>query len=132
MADSDAGSEHEHEVDNAPMVGRPTLLVTFSAKLDGQAVMSALGKVGYPVSDVRIYHRPVGTDQVIDALTREVPAGEALARNVTASKDGRKLDTLVLLHPDGAQFVAVKGALDQLGVADYKYSEGSVFEGVEE
>ena len=46
--------------------GRATLLVTFGVRLEAQAVLSALGAMGYPVSDVRIYYRPVGTDQVIE------------------------------------------------------------------
>jgi hypothetical protein len=118
--------------DSGHIVGRPTLLVTFGSRLDGQALMSVLGGVGYPVVDVRIYYRPQGTDQVIDALTGEVPAGAALSREAASSHADGKLDTLLLLHPDPTQFVAVRGALAQFGEADYKYSEATVFEGQED
>ena len=36
----------------------------------------------------------------------------------------------MLLHPDGAQFVAVQGALKPLGDADIKYAEQSVGAGI--
>jgi hypothetical protein len=126
MADGNSNSiQHD---DSGHIVGRPTLLVTFGERLDGQSVLSALGVVGYPVVDVRVYHRPEGTDQVIDAVTGKVPAGEALSRS-DVSKDAHKLETLVLMHPNAEQFVTVRGALAQFGEADYKYSEATLFEG---
>jgi hypothetical protein len=117
-------SDETRQLDSGHIVGRPTLLVTFGERLDAQGVLQALERVGYPKTDVRVYYRPSDTDQVIDAVTGTVPAGEALPHEV-ANKQDVKLDTLVLLHPDGAQFVAVRGALDKLGPADYKYSEAT-------
>ena len=119
----------ESGIEGGYIVGRPTLLVTYAVRLDGREVLSALGAVGYPVADVRVYHRLAGTDQVLDAVTGEVPAGEALTPGVLGSEEAQKLETLVLLHPDAEQFVAVKKALERFGEADYKYSEASVYEG---
>jgi hypothetical protein len=111
--------------------GKATLLVTFGLRLEAQAVLSALGVMGYPVSDVRIYYRPIGTDQVIDALTGQVPAGESLQLDKLRAKEAQNLETLVLMHPDAAQFVAVQEAFKPLGEADYKYAEAVVFEGTQ-
>ena len=96
--------------------GKSTLLVTFTTRVDAQAVLSALGVLGYPVSDVRIYYRPVGSDQVIDAITGQVPAGEALQLDKLKAKGEPQVETLILMHPDAAQFVAVQGAFMPLGV----------------
>jgi len=111
--------------------GRSTLLVTFDARVDAQSLLAALGPLGYPVSDVRIYYRPVGTDQVIDAVTGEVPAGEALQLDKLKAKGDVQVQTLVLMHPDAAQFVAVQDAFKSLGAADYKYADAVVFEGTQ-
>src|SRR5205823_10203437 len=107
----------------------PTLLVTFGQKLDAQALLSAIDAIGYPASDVHIYHRPMGSDQVIDAITGQIPAGEAINPNKLKSKETQNLETLILMHPNGTQFVALQTALKQFGDADYKYSEATVFEG---
>lgn len=111
--------------------GRSTLLVTFDGRVDAQALLAALDVLGYPVSDVRIYYRPVGTDQVIDAVTGEVPAGEALHLDKLKTKGELQVQTLVLMHPDAAQFVAVQGAFKPLGEADYKYADAVVFAGTQ-
>jgi large exoprotein involved in heme utilization and adhesion len=111
------------------IVGKPTLLVTYSSKLDPQAILAAIGGAGYPLDDVSVYYRVEGTDQVIDATTGQVAAGQALSAEKLGGKELEKLDTLVLLHPDGAQFVAIQGALKPLGEADIKYAEQSVVGG---
>ena len=119
-----------HEtVASGHIFGKPTLLVTFGSKLDGAEVLSALGSIGYPLEDVRVYHRPSGTDQVIDAVTGEVPAGVALERGKVADKGIQKYETLILMHPDAAQFVATQGVLERFGAADYKYAEATLYEG---
>ena len=112
--------------DDGRIVGKPTLLVTYSSKLDAQAILSAIGGVGYPQDDVSVYYRVAGTDQVIDATTGQVAAGQALSAEQVKAKALEKLDTLVLLHPDGEQFVAIQEALKPLGEADIKYAEQSV------
>lgn len=109
--------------------GKPTLLVTFDSRLDGAAVLSAVTSTGYPEADVKVYHRLQGTDQVLDGITGQVPAGEALSREASAGKVGLKFDTLVLMHPDAGQFIAVKEALARFGAADFKYAEANVYEG---
>ena len=111
------------------IIGRPTLLVTYTSKLDPQAVLSAIGGVGYPLEDVAVYYRVAGTDQVIDARTGQVAAGQALSEDDLKGKTPEKVDTLVLLHPNGEQFVALQGALKPLGEADIKYAEQSVVGG---
>ena len=120
----------DHEtIASGHIFGKPTLLVTFGSKLDGAEVLSVLGSISYPLEDVRVYHRPTGTDQVIDAVTGEVPAGVALERDKVAGKGIQKYETLILMHPDSAQFVATQGALERFGAADYKYSEATLYEG---
>lgn len=111
------------------IMGRPTLLVTYRGKLDAQAVMDAIGGAGYPLDDVSVYYRVAGTDQVIDATTGQVAAGQSLSAEESAGKAPDKLDTLVLLHPDGVQFAAVQGALAQFGDADVKYAEATIAAG---
>lgn len=111
------------------IIGKPTLLVTFGSKLDAQAILDAVGGLGYPLGDVRVYYRVVGTDQVLDALTGQVAAGQALNEAELSRISAQRLETLVLMHPDGEQFVAVQGALKQFGEGDFKYAEGTVAEG---
>jgi hypothetical protein len=115
--------------DDGRIVGKPTLLVTYSSKMEPQAILSAIGGVGYPLDDVFVYYRVAGTDQVIDATTGQVAAGQALSKEQIQAKALEKLDTLVLLHPDGAQFVAIQDALKPLGEADIKYAEQSIVGG---
>jgi hypothetical protein len=114
--DSDAGK----------IVGKPTLLVTFTGRLDAKPILDAVGGLNYPLKDVSVYYRVVGTDQVIDAITGQVAAGQALSAEDAEGLDLNKVETLVLMHPDGEQFVAVQGALKQFGEADYKYAERTV------
>ena len=68
---------------------------------------------------------------MIDAVTGEVPAGEALQLDKLKAKGDLQVQTLVLMHPDAAQFVAVQGAFKPLGAADYKYADAVVFEGTQ-
>jgi len=115
--------------DDGRIIGRPTLLVTYTSKLDPQAILDALGGLSYPSSDISVYYRVAGTDQVLDATTGEVAAGQALTAEELRGKALQKLETLVLLHPSAEQFVAVQDALKPLGEADFKYAEGSVVSG---
>ena len=111
------------------IVGKPTLLATFSGRLDAKPILDAVGALNYPLKDVSVYYRVVGTDQVIDAITGQVAAGQALSEEDAKGLDLNAMETLVLMHPDGEQFVAVQGALKQFGEADYKYAERTVVGG---
>ncbi len=108
------------------IVGKPTLLVTYGIKVDAQAILDAIGGLGYPLSDVSVYYRVSGTDQVLDAITGQVAAGQALSPEELRGKAMEKLETLVLLHPDAEQFVALQSALKPLGEADMKYAAQDV------
>jgi hypothetical protein len=108
------------------IIGRPTMLVTYTSKLDAQAIQNAIGGTGYPLDDVSVYYRVAGTDQVIDAVTGQVAAGQALSADELRGRALERLETLVLLHPNAEQFVALQGALRPLGEADIKYAEQSV------
>lgn len=108
------------------ILGRPTLLVTYTTKLDAQAVLGVIGGTGYPLDDVDVYYRVAGTDQVIDATTGQVALGQALSADELAAKALETLETLVLLHPDGEQFGVIQSALKQFGAADIKYSEETI------
>lgn len=122
-------SDNNVDVASDRIVGRPTLLVVYGARLDGRGVLRSLDAIGYPTADVRVYYRVAGTDQVIDAVTGDVPAGESLTPGSVGRAEAEKLETLVLMHPDASQFPAVKQALDALGSADFMYSEATVAEG---
>jgi hypothetical protein len=111
------------------IVGKPTLLVTYGIKVDAQAILDAIGGLGYPLSDVSVYYRVSGTDQVLDAMTGQVAAGQALSPEELRGKAMEKLETLVLLHPDAEQFVALQSALKPLGEADMKYAAQDVVGG---
>ena len=117
--------------DDGRIIGKPTLLVTYTSKLDPQAILDALGGLGYPSSDISVYYRVAGTDQVLDATTGQVAAGQALSAEELRGKALEKLETLVLLHPNAEQFVAVQDALKPLGEADFKYAEQSIAGGSE-
>ena len=114
------------DVDAGKIVGKPTLLVTFNSKLDAKPILDAICALDYPLADVSVYYRVAGTDQVIDAVTGQVAAGQALSEEDAKGLDLNALETLVLLHPNGEQFVAVQGALNRFGEADYKYAERTV------
>jgi hypothetical protein len=108
------------------IIGKPTLLVTYASKLDPQAILDAIGGLGYPLSDVSVYYRVSGTDQVLDAITGQVAAGQALSPEELRGRALENLETLVLLHPDAEQFVALQSALKPLGEADMKYAAQDV------
>jgi hypothetical protein len=114
------------DTDAGKIVGKPTLLVTFASKLAAKPILDAVGALDYPLEDVSVYYRVAGTDQVIDATTGQVAAGQALSEEDAKGLDLNALETLVLMHPNGEQFVAVQGALAQFGEADYKYAERTV------
>lgn len=120
------------EVKKAPdgvIVGRPTLMAIYDSKLDAKVVFDSLGRAGYPLEDISVYYRPKGGDQVLDAITGEVAAGQSLAQTEITPKMLENLDTIVLMHPDKAHAESVRQTLMSLGNADIKYERGSVSEG---
>jgi hypothetical protein len=101
------------------MVGLPTLMAVYDAKLDADSVLNGLRAVSYPLADVSVYHKPKGIDQVIDATTGQVAAGQALTEAEVTPKMLENLQTVVLLHPPDDQLKAVHGALSALGSANF-------------
>lgn len=97
--------------------GLPTLMAVYSAKLDAGQVLEGLRAAGYPTTGVSVYHRLMGTDQVIDATTGQVAAGQALTEEEITNKMLERLETVVLLHPSDDQLKAVHSALTALGPA---------------
>ncbi len=120
------------EVRKAPdgvIVGRPTLMAIYDSKLDAKGVLDSLRGTGYPLQDVSVYYRLKGGDQVLDAITGEVAAGQSLAQTEITPKMLENLDTIVLMHPDKAHAQTLQQTLMSLGNADIKYEGGSKSEG---
>ncbi|HUP27544.1 MAG TPA: hypothetical protein VM409_03840 [Chloroflexia bacterium] len=120
------------QVKQAPdgvIVGRSTMLAIYDSKLDVNSVFESFKGAGYPLEDVSVYYRLKGGDQVIDAATGQVAAGQSLAQTELTPKMLENMDTLVLLHPDTSQAQAVQRILGSLGTADIKYESDSVAEG---
>ena len=120
------------EVQKAPdgvIMGRPTLMAIYNTKLDPAGVLDSLRGTGYPLQDVSVYYRVRGSDQVLDATTGEVAAGQSLAQTEITPKMLENLDTIVLMHPDTAHSQSLQQTLKSLGNADIKYEGGTVSEG---
>ena len=103
------------------IVGRPTLLATLAGRRDAQEILSGLGRTGYPLEDVSVYYRLGGTDQVIDAVTGQVAAGQSITQEEVTPKSLENAQTLVLMHPNAEQFRAVEQVLSGMEVVDIKY-----------
>ena len=114
------------DADAGKIVGKPTLMVKFGNRLDANRILEAIRTLNYPLEDVSVYYRVTGTDQVIDALTGMVAAGQALSDEDARGLDLNTVETIVLMHPNGEQFVATQTALRQFGEADYLYAERTV------
>jgi hypothetical protein len=114
--------EDPAEAVEGEIVGRPTMLAKFTGKQDTQAVLDALGQIGYPVEDVSVLFRPEGSDQVIDQETGHVAAGQSLTEEEVASHREWRGQTVVLLHPLPEQAGAVQAALAKLGEVDIEYA----------
>lgn len=99
--------------------GLPTLMAIYKAKLDRESVLEALRGARYPSADVSVYHRLKGTDQVIDAATGQVAAGQALTEEEIGARLLEHLETVVLLHPQDEQLRAIHEALSTLGPAAF-------------
>lgn len=113
----------ENETKVGRIKGKPTLLAIYSGRLPADSVLGALQSVEYPLDDVAVYYRLEGTDQVIDAVTGKIAAGQSLNEVELSRKDSDKVDTLVLMHPPADRFPAVRSVLNGLGSADIKYAD---------
>lgn len=101
------------------IVGLPTLMTIYDTKLDAERVLDKLRAVSYPLTDVSVYYKPRGTDQVIDAITGQVAAGQALTEAEVTPKMLENLQTIVLIHPPDDRLKAVHDALSALGPARF-------------
>ncbi len=111
------------------IIGRPTLLAIFDGRVGADEIMLGLRGVGYPLEDVSVYYRPRGTDQVIDATTGQVAAGQSLTEHETDPKNAGNVQTLVLMHPEKQQFEDVRSVLMRAGQAEIMYEGGTLAEG---
>lgn len=100
---------------DARMVGKPTLMAIYPEKHEAGAILDGLGKVGYPLNDVSVYYRLKGTDQVLDATTGQVAAGQSINSSDLTPQALAGVETVVLLHPSAETSQAVVGALNMAG-----------------
>lgn len=106
------------------MVGKPTFMAIYPQRLEASAILDSIGRVGYPVNDVSVYYRVRDTDQVLDAVTGQVAAGQSLSNNDLTPELLKALETVVLLHPDAQASTPVTGALNTLGQPVIMYEGG--------
>jgi hypothetical protein len=114
--------EDPAQADEGEIVGRPTMLATFTGRQDTQAVLDALRGVGYPLDDASVLFRLAGSDQVIDQVTGHVAGGQALTEEEVAKHKDWQGQTVVLLHPLPEQAHAIEAALSKLGEIAIEYS----------
>lgn len=100
---------------DARMVGLPTLMAIYAQRQEAAAILDSLGKVGYPLSDVSVYYRVKGTDQVLDAVTGQVAAGQSISNTDLSPQVLADVETVVLMHPSAEMSQPVLGALSLLG-----------------
>jgi hypothetical protein len=116
--------EHKAPADarEGEIIGKPTLMAIYAGRQDANRILDGLKSTGYPLDDVSVYYRPDGTDQVIDAITGEVAAGQSLNQKEVKDKQLQNVQTVVLLHPEQSQLQSVQQVLSSIGTADIKYS----------
>ena len=117
--------DHEHDPAKAPefeIIGKPTMLARFDGRIDAGQILDILGTIGYPVDDVSVLFRPHGGDEVIDLVTGEAPAGQAISEQDLKPKQWAKGQTDVLLHPQPEQVEAVRQALTKAGSTRIDYA----------
>jgi hypothetical protein len=100
-------------------------MAVYGTRLDAESVMERLRSASYPLADVSVYHRPKGTDQVINATTGQVASGQALTDADITPKMLETLETVVLLHPPDDKLTAVQDALSALGPVDFLYESAT-------
>ncbi len=116
------GRDEVERAGEGQIVGRPTLLAIFPQRLPPQDLMNGLRRIGYPMEDVAVYYRLRGTDQVVDALTGQVAAGQSITQAEIDETQLANAETLLLIHPDVGHVQAVQGMLSAMGGVDIKYS----------
>lgn len=97
------------------MVGLPTLMAIYPQRQEAAAILDSLGKVGYPLDDVSVYYRVKGTDQVLDAVTGQVAAGQSISNTDLSTQVLAAVETVVLMHPSAEMSQPVLGVLSLLG-----------------
>jgi hypothetical protein len=110
------------EAREGEIIGKPTLMAIYTGRQDANRILDGLKSTGYPLDDVSVYYRPDGTDQVIDAVTGEVAAGQSLNEKDLKNKQLQNVQTVVLMHPEQNQYQSVRQVLASIGTADIKYS----------
>jgi hypothetical protein len=107
------------------IVGRPTLLAKYEGRLDAKQILDALGAAGYPLNDVSVLFKVAGSDEVVDLVSGQIPAGQSLTERELArinQKTQEAGQTAVLMHPEREQLEAVRNALAQVGTPDIEYA----------
>lgn len=116
-------------MDSSRMVGKPTLMAIYPQRFDVAAILDSLGRVGYPLNDVSVYYRVKGTDQVVDATTGQVAAGQSINQEEVTPEVLNSAETVVLLHPGTASVPSVTGALNAVGEPTILYEGETDVEG---
>ncbi len=116
-------------MDSSRMVGKPTLMAIYPQRYESSAILDSLGRVGYPLNDVSVYYRLRDTDQVVDATTGQVAAGQSINRAEVTQDGLNSAETVVLLHPPTDAVEAVTGALNLVGQPTILYEGETGVEG---
>lgn len=116
-------------MDSSRMVGKPTLMAIYPQRYEAAAILDSLGRLGYPLNDVSVYYRLKGTDQVVDATTGQVAAGQSINQEEVSTEGLNNAETVVLLHPGTELVQAVTGALNSVGEPSILYEGETGVEG---
>ncbi len=103
--------------------GLPTMMLIYGVRLEAADVLAKAGATGYPLHDVSVYYRLKDTDQVLDATTGQIAAGQSLTDDELKSVNISQVSTVVLLHPPAGHAQTMRDALLTLGPAEVMYSE---------
>lgn len=111
------------------IVGKPTLLAIYDGRVNAEQVLGGLRELQYPAEDIAVYYRPKGTDQVIDAVTGQVAAGQSITEQEMDPKNAGNVQTLVLMHPEPQQVEGVRRVLMGQGQPEIMYEAGTLAQG---
>lgn len=117
-------TEHENpaDVQEGEIVGLPTMLAKYAGRQDANRILESLKQIGYPLDDVSVLFRLEGSDQVLDQLTGQVAAGQALTDKDLHSPKVEHGQTVVLMHPYREQLQAVEAVLQSIGPVEIEYT----------